>query len=463
MQEITEQELSQANQALWHKAAAAVRASNLDYAVSIIQALLVENPTFLEGRKLLRRIEIQQSGGAKKKSSFFGLNTSGLSSMKYQSSAKKDPAGTLVQLEKELTKDPQNEALNEVMFEIFAEMGLIESAAFALETVRSANNPETVKTLHKLADFYMGNDRAAAAAEVYTDILKHTPHDVAAIKGSKDATARASMKSQNWSEESDMKSLMRDRAQFEANEASTRSGMTRDQMVDRLNVLLATYGQDQNNLSVVKDIAGVYEKLEDWANSHAYYAWAFSLSNGDVALRSKAEAMKDRAADAEVRELQKAMEADPENAELKARFQELRLQRLQMQVEESKRRVDQNPTDSQLRFDLGYAMYHLGDFTGAIPHLQQATRNPHIRTKALIILARTFRAKNMFDLAIKQLSDAIADLQSMDATKKDALYEKGLIFEQMGNKDAAVECYKQIYEVDYSYLDVASRVESFYS
>ena len=69
----------------------------------------------------------------------------------------------------------------------------------------------------------------------------------------------------------------------------------------------------------------------------------------------------------------------------------------------------------------------------------------------------------MFDLAIKQLSDALADLVAMDNTKKEVLYEKGLIHTQVENKDAALECFKQIYEVDYGYRDVASRVESSYS
>jgi tetratricopeptide (TPR) repeat protein len=105
----------------------------------------------------------------------------------------------------------------------------------------------------------------------------------------------------------------------------------------------------------------------------------------------------------------------------------------------------------------------VGDYSGAIPHLQQATRNPHIRTKVLLLLGRTFRAKGMFDLAIKQLSDALADLQAMDNTKKEVLYEKGTIHEEMGDKSSALDCFKQIYEVDYGYRDVAARVEASYT
>jgi len=124
--------------------------------------------------------------------------------------------------------------------------------------------------------------------------------------------------------------------------------------------------------------------------------------------------------------------------------------------------VDRNPTDPQFRYELGLALYNVGNHSDAIPHLQQATRNPHIRTRVLLLLGRTFRAKNMPDLAIKQLTDALADLTAMDGTKKEILYEKGLIHAEMEDRAAALESFKQIYEVDYGYLDVAKRVEESY-
>ena len=69
--------------------------------------------------------------------------------------------------------------------------------------------------------------------------------------------------------------------------------------------------------------------------------------------------------------------------------------------------------------------------------------------------------KNMKD--IKEIKSLIADLQAMDGTKKEVLYEKGLIHHDMGDKAAALDAFKQIYEVDYGYRDVAERVEASYS
>ena len=209
-------------------------------------------------------------------------------------------------------------------------------------------------------------------------------------------------------------------------------------------------------------MANIYEQLEDWANAYTFFQWAHSLSNGDIALANKAGIMRDQALEHELKTLEENLAADPDNVELQSQLAASRHARLEEQVKEAQQRIEQNPTDPQLRFELGQALYRSGDFTGAIPHLQQATRNPHIRTRVLLMLGRTFRAKNMYDLAIKQLSDALADLHAMDGTKKEVLYEKGQIHHEMGDKVAALDSFKQIYEVDYGYRDVAQRVESSY-
>jgi tetratricopeptide (TPR) repeat protein len=461
MPEITEKELPSNLKPLWLKALSAVQTSNLPYGISLLQAVLKDSPGFLEGRKMLRKCEFQLAGNTKKKSGLFGMSGSGMGVMKLQGQAKKDPAGTIPLIEKELEKDPYNDQANDLLFDICLKLELYETAAFALETVRKGN-PENAKLLHKLAEFYISREQPMTASEVYNDIIKHHPTDGAAIKGSKDASARASMQKQKWDENADMRSLMKNSSEFEELEKASRTGLTREQLEERRDKIVEKYNLDPNHLATVKDLASIYEQLEDWHNSHTFYSWAHSLSNGDVALATKASAMKDKSVEADMKNLELAAAADPDNQELKAALEARKAERLAEQVQETQRRVDQNPTDPQLRFELGTALYKAGDYSAAIPHLQQATRNPHIRTKVLLTLARAFRAKGMFDLAIKQLSDALADLISMDNTKKEVLYEKGLIHAEVNDKPAALDCFKQIYEVDYGYRDVAQRVESSY-
>ncbi len=461
MAEITENELPANIRPLWLKSLSAVQMNNLDYAVSLLQAVLKDAPGFLEGRKILRKCAIQIQGASGKKKGLFGMSGSGMGVMKLASQAKKDPGATLPLIEKELEKDPLSDQANDLLFDTALKLELPETAAFALETIRK-HNPENTKLLHKLAEHYLSRELATKAADVYTDIIRQAPTDSAAIKGAKDASARASMQKQRWDENTSMKDLMRDAEANAEMEKAGRTGLTREQLEARRDKMVERYSADPNNLLASKELAGIYEQLEDWANAFTFYQWAHSLSNGDVALETKASAMHDKALEAEMHALEAAFAEDPENEELKAQLDARRGERLAEQVAEAKKRVDQNPTDPQLRFELGNALYRSGDYTAAIPHLQQATRNPHIRTKVLLLLGRTFRAKNMYDLAIKQLSDALADLHAMDGTKKEVLYEKGLIHHEMGDKSEALDSFKQIYEVDYGYRDVANRVESSY-
>lgn len=459
MPEITEKELPANVKPLWLKALSAVQTNNLPYGISLLQAVLKDAPAFLDGRKMLRKCEFQVAGPPKKKGGLFGMQSGGT---KLAGQAKKDPLGTIPLIEKELEKDPYNDASNDLLFDTFLKIELFDSAAFALETVRKGS-PENSKLLHKLAEFYISREQPMQASEVYNDIIKHHPTDGTAIKGSKDCSARASMQKARWDENADMRSLMKNSAEFEELEKASRTGLTKEQLEERRDRVIVKYNEDPNNLANAKDLAGLYEQLEDWHNAHTFYGWAHTLSNGDVALATKAGAMKDRALETDLKNLEAGVAADPDNEELKAALAARKADRLAEQVVESQKRVDQNPTDPQLRFELGSALYYSGDHSAAIPHLQQATRNPHIRTKVLLLLARTFRAKGMFDLAIKQLSDALADLVAMDNTKKEVLYEKGLIHTEMGGAEAALDCFKQIYEVDYGYRDVSTRVESSYS
>ncbi len=460
MPEISEKELPANSKALWLKAINAVQVSNLDYAITLIQGVLEQAPGFLDGRKLLRKCELQKESGqtAKKKSGLFG---SGMGAMKIQSQIKKNPESALPLIEKELGKDPLSETYNDLLHDACLKLGLLDTAAFALETVREGS-PENSKILHKLATFYLDQDQPNLAVEVYNDIIKHHPTDGIAIKGSKDASARASMKKQKWDENTDMRSLMRNVDQFQELEKASRTGLTTDQLIERRDRTIEKYNADPNNLASAKELAAIYEQLEDWHNAHTFYRWAHSLSNGDVALASKASAMNDRAIEKDLSELEAAVAADPHNEELKEALQARRADRMAEQIQECKQRIDQNPSDPQLRYEMGAVLYAAGRYSDAIPHLQQATRNPHIRTKVLLTLARCFKAKGMFDLAVKQLSDALADLHSMDGTKKEVLYEKGLIHSEMNDATAALDSFKQIYEVDYGYRDVAHRVESSY-
>jgi tetratricopeptide (TPR) repeat protein len=142
---------------------------------------------------------------------------------------------------------------------------------------------------------------------------------------------------------------------------------------------------------------------------------------------------------------------------------QIRLDRATVVIDECKTRVDRNPTDKTLRYELGQAYFAAGLFTEAIPELQQAKGNPHIRIKAMLLLGRCFERKNMNDLAKGSFIEANKELAIMDNTKKDLLYDLALVCEKMGDREGYLEALKEIYNNDYGFKDVAKRVESSYA
>jgi tetratricopeptide (TPR) repeat protein len=153
---------------------------------------------------------------------------------------------------------------------------------------------------------------------------------------------------------------------------------------------------------------------------------------------------------------------DPEAPRYRQEMEELSKQRAEFVLTEARERVDRNPTDLLAHFDLATALMDAGLHQEAIGHLQRARSNPSVRLKAMSKLGQCYVSRSMNDLAAKTFADAIAEIPAMDAVKKDLLYNLGVVYENMEKKAEALECFKQIYEVDYGYRDVASKVESSY-
>lgn len=450
---VTEQELTPRQSDLWLKGCQSVETKNYPYAISLLKALVKDAPGFLEGRKVLRACEIKQNPETKKKTMFGGMRLTTL---------KKAADAVLTSVEDDLENDPFSLQANEMLYNAAMELGLTDLASFALETICQGHSTNK-KYLHLLANHYIKNEQFAEAADAYRRVLQVDPNDTVAIKGEKDCTARASMRSQNWENAKDFRSVMKNAAETADLDNADKLGLTRAELEQRLARLSERYAADQSNLAIVRDIASVYEQMEDWANAYSFYSYAFSLSANDVSIQVKALEMRENMLNSELVALEKAAGANPDNAELQAQLAEKRRERAVEQVTDCKARVEGNPTDPQLRFNLGQALFYAGEFSDAIPELQRARNNPYLRIRAMLMLGKCYEAKNMYDLALRQLEEANAELFNMDDTKKEILYLMGTLHEHLGQKDKALDSFKVIYDADYGYRDVAHRVESAYA
>lgn len=452
---ISDKELPAAEAGLWVKAQQAVDAKNYKYAVSILRTLIKRSPGFLSGRKMLRACEVKVVPDAGRKTSLFtGVRLT---------TSRRDPETTITSIEDDLEKDPYSVVANEALFAAATELNLPDLAAFALETI-CQGQPSPKKHLHLLASHYIRNEQFAEAAETYRRILQIDRTDPVAQRGEKDCAARASMKQGNWESSGDFRSKMKNKNATTELETADKVGLTRAEMEARLAQLSEQYAADNTNLQVVKNIASLYEQMEDYGNAYSFYAYAFQLSgSADFSINDKAMEMREKVLRAELIQYERTVEADPSNEEAKAVLAQRRKEIAEIAVADAKSRVDANPTDAQLQFKYGQALYEAEQFSEAIPALQRARTNPNLRVKAMLMLGRCYASKNMTDMAIRQLEEANAEQVNIDDTKKELLYLIGTLYETAGNKEKSLENFKTIYEVDYGYKDVAQKVESAYN
>ncbi len=460
-----ERDLSDQQRGYWLKAVAAIELRNFGYAIELLQNLLKQVPEFLTGRQMLRRAEVTRAKTEKK--GFFNISTAPLAVMKAQRELKKDPVKTIEQVEKILEMGPYNLQANMLLKDAAVAAKFPEVAVFALETLLE-NDPRDLKVLHELGRLYHQYDQSDKAVEIYNRITEINPVDLEASKLGKDAAAHASMKQGGWNEAESYRDLIKDKEVAVSLEQQSRIQLTGESLEQQINETYARHEAEPQNIDLAKRLGVLHDQKEDLDGAIAWYQYAVDLTNrSDPGLVRKVTDLKMKKLQRQIREDEQYLAQHGSGAELfaekTAELEAAKRQCAEILIDDARKRLDRNPTDLQLRYELGEHLTNAGQFRDALPELQRARQNPNARLKAMNLLGRCYRELGMLDLAAKQLHDAAREMTVMDVVKKEIVYNLGLVYEQMGDLGKYIEAMKQIYETDYGYRDVAARVESSYS
>jgi len=460
----TENELSESLRALWLKAVSAIELRNFGYAISLLQEILKQQPEFLTGRQLLRRAEVTKSKSAKK--GFFHISTASIGVMKAQRELKKDPKRTIEMLEEVLESEPYNRQANLLLKEAAVAAGWSEIGVFALKTLLE-ENPRDVKVLRELGRLYHDLGEHENEVEIYNQLTAVNPLDAQSLRLGKDASARASMKRGGWTQAETYRDLIKDKDEAISLEQQSRIRLTGEALDQQIAETYARHQAEPENVDFARRLGALSEQKDDFESAIRWYQYAADLSRGaDTGLLRKISDLKIKCLEGEISTLEEFLSTysarDEVHAEKCEQLRTAKVSRAEILVVDAQERVKRNPTDLQLRFELGENFFNAGRFREAVPELQRARQNPHARLKAMNVLGCCYGELGMLDLAMKQLEEASQEISSMDAMKKEIVYNLGLICERMGDPGKALACMKQIYEVDYGYRDVARRVESSY-
>jgi tetratricopeptide (TPR) repeat protein len=469
----TERDLSAGARGIYSRSKAAAQQKNYDYAISLMQSALKEEPLFLEGRRFLRAVELEKY---KALSSFQKQMLSmkvGSTAMKLSTAGKKEPAEQLAMAEEVLALDPFQNKANMMVGEAGAKLGFPEFRAFAYETLASQIKPggkiekQDKLILNTLANTYMELKEYEKAEKTFNRILEIDPRDGDALSGLKNASAAHTSRFGGWETQgNDYRNALKNKQESIDLEQASKVVKSDEAIEEQIALNYTKYQEQPENPVHAKAIAKLFEQKGDFSSAIDWYQASFVAGGkidsalekiiGDLKLKKNEQDLQQLIADQE-------QQTDPElQAQNAAAIEQKRQEMAQVRLEQAEARVRAQPNDGEYRYALGEALYHAGQYKRAGEEFQLSLKQPSVRYQALNFMGLSFMKRGMLDFAVKQLTTAKTELPGMDELKKEIVYNLGLAYEALKQPEKALDQFKEIYEHDMGYRDVAHRVEASY-
>lgn len=389
----------------------ALERKNLGYAMDMFETVLTIEPRLLDVRQKLRSAAVAHTKTNPPGKLAFAKQMPTF--MKAAGALKKNPMLAIELTEKILKTDPFNSKVCKLQCDAAKMAELPEIAILTLETL-SINGTADLSELSQLASLYQNTDQYDLEYECREKIVKLKPNDGKASKELKDAAARLTMGKTGW-----QKAEARQQAQQEPRTPLEKA----DQMIRERN-----YDE-------------AIQKLETMQKEKPH----------DPTIGKKLYLAREHQLNAKL--------AHAEDEEDEATVSILRRELAGMKIGYAKWEAERYPNDLQLKFELGKLYFNAGQLTEAIQQFQFAKENPQRSVRSMIYLGKAFALKGQTNIAADQFEEALEHLASMDETRKEVLYELGLLLQKQGDTEKALVLLKEIYAVDIGYRDVAVRIE----
>ncbi len=441
----------------------ALQRDNFEYAIDLFMQVLKNSPGCVDCRKALRHAQTGKAGaggGLFKK--MWGSASNAPQVAKGQVALRNNPAEALIIAEQILSSDPNNSGGHKLAAEAALAMEMPRTAVISLE-VLARNNPKDKETVIQFGNALADIGEVKRAEATLIGLQRQLPNDPEVNQALKNLSARRTLNEGGYEkaqqENSSFRDMLKDKTEAVKLEQEQRVVKTED-VAERL---IAEYetrlaGADAGNARLMRSLAELYAQKKRFAEALKQYDRLKATDAGNDPTLDKA------ITDTRVKQLDHEMaQLDPTADDYMTRQADLMAQKQAMQLEECKRRVEKFPTDLAIRYELGLLYFHAGKIGEAIQEFQKAQNNPHKRLGAMNHLAQCFAKRKMYDLAAKTLQNAIKEKPVFDEEKKDLIYNLGAVLEAMNKKEEAIEQFKQIYETDIGYRDVAAKVDAYYA
>jgi tetratricopeptide (TPR) repeat protein len=462
MAEKSVNEISRDVRALFQKGNDALIRENYDYAVDLLTQVLEREPTFYEGRKALRVAQGRRAGGG---GGFLKRAWSSASSSplvaKGQIALRRDPAEALHIGEQILNSDPISSAGHRLIAEAAMAMEMPRTAVMSLD-ILFKNSPKDKSVAIQYANMLAETGEAQRAERILMELQRALPNDPEMHQALKDLSARKTLSEGGYDALADgtgsYRDILRNEKEAVSLEQANRVQKTEDQTQNLINEYEARLKAEPNNVRVLRNIAELYTQKKRFDLALKYYEQIKASEAGaaDVSIDSAIANVKSKQFDNQIEQL------DATAPDYTEKVAQINTEKQAFRIAECQKRVEKNPMDFAIRFEMGVLYFEAGKIGEAIQEFQKSKTNLNRKIASMNYLAQCFAKRKMYDLAAKTFQEAIKEKQVFDEEKKDLIYNLGTVLEAMEKKEEAIEQFKLIYEVDIGYKDVAAKVDKYY-
>jgi tetratricopeptide (TPR) repeat protein len=462
MPEIAVTGLTRELRQLHTKGMEALQRDNFDYAIDLFMQVLKNSPNCVDCRKALRQAQIGKAGA---KTGLFKRVLSGASTAPLVArgmATRNNPTEAMLIAEQILNADAGSSAGHKLAAEAALALEMPRTAVLSLE-VLARNNPKDKETVIQLGTALADIGDVVRAERTLVELQRQLPNDPEVNQALKNLSARRTLNEGGYDKAEEANSSFRDmlKDKAEAVKLEQESRVVRDE--DTAERLIREYetrltGPDRGNARVMRALAELYTQKKRFDDARKVYDQLKATDTGSDPTLDKA------ISETHVKKLDHEMsQLDATAEDFEVRQADLTAQKQALQLDECRKRVEKYPTDLAFRFELGVLLFKAGKISEAIQEFQKAQNNQHKRLAAMSYLAQCFASRKMYDMAQRKLQDALKEKLVFDEEKKELLYNLGCVLENMNKREEAIEQFKQIYEADIGYRDVAAKVDAYYA
>jgi len=442
--------------AFFQRAQQVSRSENFDYAIELYLDGLRCAPDALEqGHLELHNLALtRQARGGKRPSVM----------EKARRLRAKGPLEKMLNAEYLFAKDPDHLPYAETMLKAAVQGEYKKTAQWLADFIFGANNEAdkpSFKTYLLLKDCYyrLGFFNGAVAAcqkaaqirpenSQLDDELKQLAAEMAVSRGKYDqgGNFRQSLKDRKGQEE------------LQARSAMLKSDQYRQSVVEQARSALQQEPELPKNIFNLAN--ALTEQQTDEAENEAVELLIDAYQNKkDFGFKQQAEKIKINQLKRKIRQGKASLEKNPDDTQAKSELTALVRKFNRTELELYRECVENYPTDMQLKYEYGIRLFRNKKFDDAIPLFQDAQKDPRHKIAAMNKIGLCFFMKEWFTDAIDLFNRAIEQYDvSDDGTAKELRYNLARAYERDGQEAQALENYRKIAQMDFSYKDVRRRI-----